>query len=127
MDIKTKKTILYCAAILALAIAGWLLSPLLKGRDGTPAQVAGVVHTPVAATPGQQKATYVSATPETTMSQIFKVYISGNVLFPGEYHANAGDTVGDIVERAGGFAQNAKKNKVKLDSKVYEGDYITIP
>ncbi len=53
------------------------------------------------------------------------VYIGGEVITPGTYELKAGSRVGDAVEAAGGFTENANE-KTNIAVKLKDGNKITI-
>ena len=69
--------------------------------------------------------TYVQVEEETEPSS-FKVYITGQVNNPGVYDAFNGNRIVDIVEKAGGFTENADKEKINLAEYVEDEQHIEI-
>lgn len=59
-------------------------------------------------------------------STIF-VHITGEILRGGVYEMNKGDRVIDVVDKAGGFTNDANKDYVNLAEKVKDGMKIHIP
>lgn len=58
--------------------------------------------------------------------ETFMAYISGEVLNPGVYEFNDGDRVVNLVEKAGGFTENANIN-INLSLKLTDEMHVYIP
>ena len=74
----------------------------------------------------------VEAVDETEMQESFEklggvtAEISGAVVSPGVYSLNAGDTVGKLVEMAGGFTEEADKEELDLSANVFHLQEIVV-
>ena len=69
--------------------------------------------------------TYVQTEEETEPSS-FKVYITGQIKNPGVYDAFDGNRIVDIVEKAGGFTENADKEEINLAEYVKDEQHIEV-
>lgn len=70
--------------------------------------------------------TYVQTVEEETEPSSFKVYITGQIKNPGVYDACNGNRIVDIVNKAGGFTENADKEKINLAEYVEDEQHIEI-
>lgn len=59
--------------------------------------------------------------------QIFKVDVKGAVIRPGVYEVKEGERVIDVIERAGGFRENADSLQVNLSQRVHDEMVIYVP
>lgn len=59
-------------------------------------------------------------------NETLMAYISGSVLNPGVYEFNEGDRVIDLLEKAGGFLEDANRD-VNLSMKLQDESHIYIP
>ena len=57
----------------------------------------------------------------------FQIYVLGQVQSPGSYLATAVDRISTIVERAGGFQQNASQREILVQSGDSEGSATGTP
>lgn len=122
-------------AILCLALAGWLLYPAIVGdgdtRQPTPSPSAAAPHVQQTLSPEPNytlRPSYVSTPgPGANTNTHFRVSIIGNVMYPGEYYVNKGETLADIIERAGGLTEGADTSGLVMDKPLYDGEYIEIP
>ena len=55
------------------------------------------------------------------------VYVCGAVARPGLYPASAEDRVGDLIERAGGFLEDADPERLNLARRVRDEERIRVP
>lgn len=55
------------------------------------------------------------------------VYVVGEVKNPGIIKAYEGARIGDIIDLAGGFTENADKTKINLAYKVSDGQKLIVP
>lgn len=69
----------------------------------------------------------ISQAEEKEPDEIIKVYITGAIKSPGVYKAEPGDRVEDIVNKAGGFLEDADAINVNLAAKVSDEETIYIP
>lgn len=65
--------------------------------------------------------------PEEKKPSIFKVDIKGAVSRPGVYEVMEGERVIDVIERAGGFLENADSLQVNLSQRVHDEMVIYVP
>ena len=56
-----------------------------------------------------------------------RVHICGEVYFPGVYQVDEESRVCDVVQKAGGFSEEADKESVNQAKKVSDGERIYIP
>ena len=126
---------LIAAAILCIAVAGWLLYPSFIG-DGTqqiPSPGTTATTTFAANVHGtgdasaQPSAMNPTPGPGANTNSHFSISINGNVMHPGEYYVQKGSTLADAVELAGGFTDSAKTSELVMDKPLYDGEYIEIP
>ncbi len=54
------------------------------------------------------------------------VQISGEIKYPGVYEMFDGDRVFQLIEKAGGFTENADINSVNLSKKLIDGERVVI-
>lgn len=54
------------------------------------------------------------------------VQISGEIKYPGVYEMENGDRVFQLVEKAGGFTENADINSINLSKKLIDGEKVII-
>lgn len=59
--------------------------------------------------------------------QPIKVHVSGEVQEPGVYTLPSGSRVGDAIQAAAGFAENANQSGLNLAAFIHDGDKIEIP
>jgi competence protein ComEA len=59
-------------------------------------------------------------------SQTIEVYINGAVKNPGVYEVRSGQRVNDLLERAGGFNDDADQMRINLARQVEDGEMIWI-
>ena len=64
---------------------------------------------------------------EKNKEEYIYVHITGEVINPGVIAVKEGDRIKDIVEKAGGFTEEADTEKVNLAYKVSDGQKINIP
>lgn len=64
---------------------------------------------------------------EKNKEEYIYVHITGEVINPGVIAVKEGDRIKDIVEKAGGFTEEADTVKVNLAYKVSDGQKINIP
>lgn len=120
---KAKKYILTGAAVACIAVAGWLLYPVIMNRP------AANVQTTASRTeePTIQPVFLPQAAPTSGQTIMIKVSIKGKVMFPGEYYVSPGSTVAEAIEQAGGLLDGADTSKLDMDALVYNNQYIGIP
>lgn len=61
-----------------------------------------------------------------TESQIIEVYINGAVKNPGVYEVDLGQRINDVLDKAGGFNENADQMRINLARQVEDGEMIWI-
>lgn len=134
-----KKYVYIALGIIALAIAGWVFYPAVMGSTGEKAEHTAGVYTSALSsttrTPDEKAsfsadATTPAATAEATpppSGTMLRVSVTGNVVYPGAYMATRGETVADLIERAGGLTPGADTSKLDMDKQVYDGEYIGVP
>ena len=55
-----------------------------------------------------------------------KIKLTGAILFPGEYEGEVGDTLGSLIQKAGGFLENADYDKLNLAQKINDNISVNI-
>ncbi|SHF67439.1 helix-hairpin-helix domain-containing protein [Ornithinibacillus halophilus] len=68
-----------------------------------------------------------SETSPVASTQKILVDIKGSVRHPGVYEMNEEDRVIDVLEKAGGFTENAEETVINLAQKVYDEMIIIVP
>jgi len=63
----------------------------------------------------------------TSLEQIIYVEIKGEVQYPGVYQVKEGTRIGDVIELAGGFTEDANQEAVSLVDKAEDEMVIIIP
>ncbi len=58
--------------------------------------------------------------------EFIKVYISGEIKKPGVYSLNEDERLDSLIKKAGGFKENALKDKINLAKKLKDGEMIVI-
>lgn len=56
-----------------------------------------------------------------------QIELEGAVVSPGIYVLTNADTIGDAVEKGGGFTENADTQKLNLLDGIFDGELISIP
>ena len=64
---------------------------------------------------------------EITQEMFLYVYICGAVKHPDVYQLPEGSRIKDVIQKAGGFSENADQIRVNLAEKVEDGQQIYIP
>lgn len=93
--------------IFLLALGGGLF--LFRGREG-----AGDIQ-------------IISSDSDTVSEKAVVVHVDGAVNVPGVYKLAADARIGEAVNAAGGFAQNADTKNVNLAAKIADGQKIYVP
>jgi competence protein ComEA len=65
--------------------------------------------------------------PETPAPVPLVIYLTGAVIAPGVYELEQGDRVNDLIERAGGLAEDAATNYVNLAAPLADALHVHIP
>ncbi|MCL2352036.1 MAG: helix-hairpin-helix domain-containing protein [Firmicutes bacterium] len=68
-----------------------------------------------------------AAVPDETPAGKIVVYITGEVVNPGVYEADAGSRVNDALTMAGGATDEADLERINLASPLSDGEQITVP
>ncbi len=63
---------------------------------------------------GQNNQIEISVPQATNQAQICEIYIGGGVCSPGYYPLKEGDSIDDLIHAAGGLAEGADINSIKL-------------
>lgn len=63
----------------------------------------------------------------TDIQELIKVYITGEITYPGVYEIVKGARLEDVVELAGGVTADADLNKINLAKKVIDEQHVIIP
>jgi competence protein ComEA len=100
------------AALLALAVGGWLL---LRQPAGPPPEAT------------MARADRVPALTTTTAATVLVVHAAGAVVHPGVYRVAPGSRVVDVVDAAGGPAADADINRLNLAALVADGSQVYVP
>lgn len=56
-----------------------------------------------------------------------RVVLSGQIVYPGSYSIASTSTIGDLVDKAGGFLESADQNAILLDTEIATRTEIYIP
>lgn len=56
-----------------------------------------------------------------------KVVVSGQIVYPGSYSISSTSTIGELVEKAGGFLESADQNAILTDTEIGTRSEIYIP
>ena len=117
MDLKKKKVIVICLLVfLCVGISIWQSTPSITS-EGT-LQEQG------------KRAEQDDKVREKTAKRepaTICVYISGAVRNPGLHDIPVGSRGMDAIAQAGGFLENANKDKVNLAKKLKDGNHLNVP
>lgn len=76
---------------------------------------------------GSDTANQTTANPPTNLlEQQIYVTVTGEVVNPGIYQATTDDRINDVIQKAGGFTENAYTENINLARKLTDGQYINI-
>ncbi len=125
MNPQKKQGILYYFLGVLLLLAAFGLIALFKGRwkDTNPTSVAG----PALSWRQEQRSADAGGGKVSSESEIWYVYITGEVVRPGVYEVSPGDRMYLAVEKAGGFTLQADTQGVNLASPLQDAMHIKIP
>ena len=84
--------------------------------------VAGIIWLATSHSRGES----ITLLPTVTPGKI-TIYIIGSVVNPGVYVLPAGSRLGDAIQSAGGFTNNAIKDKTNLAALLVDGQQINVP
>lgn len=65
--------------------------------------------------------------PQVKKVETIQIELNGAVVSPGIYVLTNTDTIGDVVEKAGGFTENADTKKLNLRDSIFDGELLSIP
>lgn len=77
--------------------------------------------------PEQESLVELAERPDNDVETAILADVKGEVKRPGVYEANHGVRVVDIIEKAGGFTENADENQINLAQIVHDEMVIIIP
>ncbi len=123
------KTPLFFFGALACLFAAWLLVSRFSGRWGEsePTTVAGAALTFDASRMAEGSRDSSAPLPEDAPSQLWIVYVTGGVRFPGVYRVEPGSRVYVAVEKAGGFSPEGDPEAVNLAASLTDGLHLHVP
>ena len=115
--------LLFCAAGIACLM---LCAVLLHSFDGKYSDTDKVSEESISVTQDAERGGMENSQTEDAENEIV-VYVSGAVKKPGVFTVPEGTRVYQLLERAGGFAEEADRSAVNLAAKVKDGTQITFP
>jgi competence protein ComEA len=113
MDLKKKRIIVICLLVfICVAISIWQSRPTYLS-EGTRTELETLCH---------EEQNDEKRTPAKIC-----VYVSGAVKNPGLHHIAPGSRGKDAIAEAGGFVDNANKDRVNLAKKLKDGNHVNVP
>lgn len=120
---KNRKIIVGLGLAIFIIITGFLS---LRAKNISSINSSSIKEVKEYSSAGHTGKTTIKPTEYASASSSYKIYICGCVKNPGLYEFKKGDRVGDCVNRAGGFSDNADINSINLARLVNDGEQIYI-
>ncbi len=126
MNPRKRQGILYYFLGVLLLLAAFGLISVFRGRwkDENPTSVAGPA---LSWRQERQASSDVREEADSRKTEIWYVYITGEVVRPGVYEVSPGDRIYLAVEKAGGFTLHADTEGINLASPLTDAMHIKIP
>ena len=113
MKAKFNKNIVYPVAFAMIAAGAFFYRYFSLGINDDPIVISSATSLgPVSTELSEDSASSMSDTAD--LAHVISVYICGAVNVPGVYEVSQGAIINDVLQLAGGFAENADRNNINL-------------